>query len=249
MKKRKKTDMPPLVPEEEEDDTQVRGGSGAKWVTLLCVILAIALIVASLPSGISAVTKVNSKVLSAVPEENTISTVLSGGGTLSPQEGTAQSLPQALELETYYVKNGQTVSEGDPIAQVDLVAVKAAISELQEVIDTLDAAIASESSKTNDSVIRSGTAGRVKKIYAQKDRAVADTADVRNRRRESMRGGPPPLRTPSTKAARCCCFPWMGSWPWIWRPGQRWGSASPLPSPTAPHWRAPWKASPMAPPP
>ena len=175
MKKRKKTDMPPLIPEEEEDDTQVRGGSGAKWVTLLCVILAIALIVASLPSGISAVTKVNSKVLSAVPEENTISTVLSGGGTLSSQEGTAQSLPQALELETYYVKNGQTVSEGDPIAQVDLVAVKAAISELQEVIDTLDAAIASESSKTNDSVIRSGTAGRVKKIYAREGTAAADT--------------------------------------------------------------------------
>lgn len=175
MKKRKKTDMPLLIPEEEEDDTQVRGGSGAKWVTLLCVILAIALIVASLPSGISAVTKVNSKVLSAVPEENTISTVLSGGGTLSPQEGTAQSLPQALELETYYVKNGQTVSEGDPIAQVDLVAVKAAISELQEVLYTLDAAIASESSKTNDSVIRSGTAGRVKKIYAREGTAAADT--------------------------------------------------------------------------
>lgn len=175
MKKRKKTDMPPLIPEEEEDDAQVRGGSGAKWITLLCVILAIALIVASLPSGISAVTKVNSKVLSAVPEENTISTVLSGGGTLSPQEGTAQSLPQALELETYYVKNGQTISEGDPIAQVDLVAVKAAISELQEVIDTLDAAIASESSKTNDSVIRSGTAGRVKKIYAREGTAAADT--------------------------------------------------------------------------
>lgn len=175
MKKLKKTDMPPLVPEEEEDDAQVRSGSGAKWITLLCVILAIALIVSSLPSGISTATKVNSKVLSAVPEENTISTVLSGGGTLSPQEGAAQSLPQALELETYYVKNGQTVSEGDPIAQVDLVAVKAAISELQEVIDTLDAAIASESSKTNDSVIRSGTAGRVKKIYAREGTAAADT--------------------------------------------------------------------------
>ena len=175
MKKLKKTDMPPLVPEEEEEGTQVRSGSGAKWITLLCVILAIALIVSSLPSGISAATKVNSKVLSAVPEENTISTVLSGGGTLSPQEGTAQSLPQALELESYYVKNGQTVSEGDPIAQVDLVAVKAAISELQEVMDTLDTAIASESSKTNDSVIRSGTAGRVKKIYAREGTAAADT--------------------------------------------------------------------------
>ena len=174
MKKLKKTDMPPLVPEEEED-THVRSGSGAKWVTLICVVLAIALIVSSLPSGISAATKVNSKVLSAVPEENTISTVLSGGGTLNPQEGTAQSLPQALELKTYYVKNGQTVSEGDPIAQVDVVAVKAAISELQEVMDTLDAAIVSESSKNNDSTVRAGAAGRVKKIYAQEGTAAADT--------------------------------------------------------------------------
>ncbi len=73
------------------------------------------------------------------------------------------------------MKNGQTVSKGDPIAQVDLVAVKAAISELQEVMDTLDTAIASESSKTNDSVIRSGTAGRVKKIYAREGTAAADT--------------------------------------------------------------------------
>ena len=175
MKKLKKTDMPPLVPEEEEEDTRVRSGSGAKWVTLICVVLAIALIVSSLPSGISAATKVNSKVLSAVPEEHTISTVLSGGGTLNPQEGTAQSLPQALELKTYYVKNGQTVAEGDPIAQVDVVAVKAAISELQEVMDTLDAAIVSESSKNNDSTVRAGAAGRVKKIYAQEGTAAADT--------------------------------------------------------------------------
>ena len=174
MKKPNKNEntMPPLVPEEEEAPR--RTGSGAKWVTFVCILLAAALIVASLPSGISAATKVNDKIFSAMPEENVISTVLSGGGTLEAQEGTAQSIPQALELRTYYVKNGETVSAGDPIAQVDAVAVKAAISELQGVLDTLDDAIAAESGKTNDTTIRAGAAGRVKKIYAREGASAAD---------------------------------------------------------------------------
>jgi len=175
MKKPNKNEntMPPLVPEEEEAPR--RTGSGAKWVTFVCILLAAALIVASLPSGISAATKVNDKIFSAVPGENVISTVLSGGGTLEAQEGTAQSIPQALELRTYYVKNGETVSAGDPIAQVDAVAVKAAISELQGVLDTLDEAIAAESGKTNDTTVRAGAAGRVKKIYAREGASAADT--------------------------------------------------------------------------
>lgn len=174
MKKTNKNEntMPPLVPEEEDAPRQT--GSGAKWVTFVCILLAAALIVASLPSGISAATKVNDKIFSAVPGENVISTVLSGGGTLEAQEGTAQSIPQALELRTYYVKNGETVSAGDPIAQVDAVAVKAAISELQGVLDTLDEAIAAESGKTNDTTIRAGAAGRVKKIYAREGASAAD---------------------------------------------------------------------------
>ena len=168
-----KNSMPPLEP--EEDDLPDRGGSGAKWITLLCVILAIALVVSSLPSGISAVTKVNDKVFSATAQENTISTVLSGGGTLTAQEGEALSIPQALELKTYYVKNGDSVRSGDPIAAVDPVAVTSAISELQTVLEKLDSAIASASEKRNDTTIQAGSAGRVKKIYAQEGTPAADT--------------------------------------------------------------------------
>ena len=181
---RNENTMPPLVPEEEDAPQQT--GSGAKWVTFVCILLAAALIIASLPSGISATTRVNDKIFSAVPEENVISTVLSGGGTLEAQEGTAQSIPQALELQTYYVKNGETVSAGEVsaaevpswasiFARLDVVAVKAAISELQSVLDTLDKDIASESGKTNDTTIRAGAAGRVKKIYAQEGTSAADT--------------------------------------------------------------------------
>ena len=175
MKKLKKTDMPPLVPQEEEEDTPVRTGSGAKWVTLLCVILAVALVIASLPSGISAVTKVNSKVLSGEPVSSSISTVLSGGGTLTPQEGVAQSLPKSLEIKTYYVKNSQTVSTGDPIAAVDPVAVATAVAELQGLLETLDKDLTTAGNKHNDTSIQAGAAGRVKAIYAQEGTAAADT--------------------------------------------------------------------------
>ena len=122
--------MPPL--DTEEEDTPDRGGGGAKWVTLLCVILAIALLVSSLPSGISSSTSVNAKIYSDTMQQNTISTVLSGGGTLTPQEGEALSIPQALEVKARYVSNGDHVQAGDPIAQVDKAAVLSAISELQE---------------------------------------------------------------------------------------------------------------------
>lgn len=168
-----KNTMPPLEP--EEDEVPDRGGSGAKWITALCILVAIALVVASLPSGISAVTTVNSKVLSATSEENTISTVLSGGGTLSAQEGTTLTVPQALEIQSYYVKNGDRVSAGDPIAQVDKVAVISALSELQTVLEKLDAAIASAANSSNPTTLSVGTAGRVKKIYAQEGTPVSDT--------------------------------------------------------------------------
>ena len=63
--------------------------------------------------------------------------VISGGGTLTPQEGEALSIPQALEVKARYVSNGDHVQAGDPIAQVDKAAVLSAISELQEVLDKL----------------------------------------------------------------------------------------------------------------
>ena len=89
---RNENTMPPLVPEEEDAPQQT--GSGAKWVTFVCILLAAALIIASLPSGISATTRVNDKIFSAVPEENVISTVLSGGGTLEARRARPRAFPR-----------------------------------------------------------------------------------------------------------------------------------------------------------
>lgn len=172
--KNKSTDntMPAL--DMEEQDAPDRG-SRAKWVTGLCVILAVALLVGNLPSGVSNVTTVHTKLYSGVAQKEVLSTVLSGGGILTPQEGQALSIPQSLEVQARYVSNGDRVSAGDPIARVDKTAVISAIAELQEVLKELDGDLSAAAGKTNASSIRSGSAGRVKKIYAQVGTGVADT--------------------------------------------------------------------------
>ena len=171
-KKSSENTMPAL--DVEEQDTPERGGK-AKWVTGLCVILAVALVVGNLPSGVSNATTVHTKLCSATVQEASIATVLSGGGILTPQEGQALSIPQALEVQARYVSNGDRVKAGDPIVQVDKTAVVAAIAELQGVLKELDADLSAAAGKTNSSSIRSGSAGRVKKIYAQVGTSVADT--------------------------------------------------------------------------
>ena len=54
-------------------------------------------------------------------------------------------------------------------------AVKTAVTELQSVLKDLDGAIASAYDSSPSSIIQAGTSGRVKKVYAEKDKAAADT--------------------------------------------------------------------------
>ena len=164
--------MPPL---DTDDSIPDRGGHGALWVTALCLVAAAALLISSLPSGVVSGTSVQSRILTAQPENKAISTALLGAGTLTPPEGEDLEIPQALELEARYVENGDTVRAGDPIVKVDKVAVNAAIAELQELMEDLDAAIAKVTNDSPSTSVKATASGRVKKIYAQKDVAVADT--------------------------------------------------------------------------
>ena len=164
--------MPPL---DTDDSIPDRGGHGALWVTALCLVAAAALLISSLPSGVTSGTSVQSRVLTAQPENKAISTALLGAGTLTPPEGEDLEIPQALELEARYVENGDAVRASDPIVKVDKVAVNAAIAELQELMEDLDAAIAKVTNDSPSTSVKATASGRVKKIYAQKDTAVADT--------------------------------------------------------------------------
>ena len=171
--KQSEASMPPL--DLDEEDLPRRGGNGPVWITVLCLVLAIALLVSSLPSAPRSSTSVRSSVRSCQAQTQPISSVLYGAGTLAPKEGTELTVPDGLEIQNYYVKNGQVLSGGDPIAAFDPVAVKTAVTELQSVLKDLDGAIASAYDSSPSSIIQAGTSGRVKKIYAEKGKDAADT--------------------------------------------------------------------------
>ena len=96
----------------------------------------------------------------------TISTTVSGTGTLIADDVETLDLLSLVEVDSVYVKAGDTVQEGDLLASVDTVSVKTALKLLQEEIDDLDEEIEDEQGETVSSSIKSGVAGRVKKIYA-----------------------------------------------------------------------------------
>lgn len=159
---------------ETDEDTPQRDGGGANWVTVCCIILAIALLVSSLPSGISANSTVNARVLSGQMEDRTLSSSLSGAGTLAAQQGHVISIPQSLEVEYYCVQNGQSVAVGDPIAAVNKTQVASAIRQLQQVLAELDEDLNEAAGDSPSTGIKTRTSGRVKKIYAQSGDNVAD---------------------------------------------------------------------------
>ena len=105
----------------------------------------------------------------------TISTTVSGTGTLTADDVETLDLSSLVEVDSVYVKAGDTVQEGDLLASVDTVSVKTALKLLQEEIDDLDEEIEDEQGETVSSSIKSGVAGRVKKIYASVDDEVSVT--------------------------------------------------------------------------
>ena len=60
--KQSEASMPPL--DLDEEDLPRRGGNGPVWITVLCLVLAIALLVSSLPSAPRSSTSVRSSVRS-----------------------------------------------------------------------------------------------------------------------------------------------------------------------------------------
>lgn len=114
------------------------------------------------------------EVISFEVTTGTISTVVSGSGTLQNVDTETVVLPDGVELTDTLVRYGDAVEEGELIATVDMGTVRSAMSELQATIEDLDEQIADAEGDQVSSYIKAGVSGRVKVLYAQKDTAVAD---------------------------------------------------------------------------
>ena len=114
------------------------------------------------------------EVLSYTVSTGTISTVVSGSGTLTDTSLTSVTIPENVEIDEIIVKTKDTIKEGDVIATVNMSTVVTAMADLQAEIETLDGEISKAEDDEADETIYAGVTGRVKKIFVESDSKVQD---------------------------------------------------------------------------
>ena len=144
--------------------------------TLSTVLILLAILIAGAAVGIKYLrqhvtenygTKSSGEAQKATVTVGSISTTITGTGTLSAQETTEVSIPATIALRSRCVEEGDTVAEGDILAYLDLTSVMSAMNDLQTELETLDSDIADAAKETVDSTVKSTVVGRVKGIYCE----------------------------------------------------------------------------------
>ena len=106
-------------------------------------------------------------VLSANASVRSIRTAVHGGGTLEAGEPETVELPKEVKITEFLVKNGDLVSEGDPLAAVDKVSVMSAITQIQDSMSTVEKQMESARDEKADTTVAATAGGRVKKVYGK----------------------------------------------------------------------------------
>ena len=113
-------------------------------------------------------------VLSGAVEMGDLTASLRGGGTLTARKGETVELPEGVKITEFLVKNGELVTEGQPLATVDKVSVMTAIVEVQETLNTLQKEMADVRKQTVSSTVSATAGGRIKAVYAKAGDSVQD---------------------------------------------------------------------------
>lgn len=104
-------------------------------------------------------------ILQGTVERMDIESNIIGGGQLASEASLNVRIPENVKLTQYLVGNGDVVSEGDPIANVDKVSVMTAITQVQDTLDYLAGKIADASDDTASNSVAALAGGTVKVVY------------------------------------------------------------------------------------
>lgn len=104
-----------------------------------------------------------------------ISTTVTGSGTLADEESEKIEIPSSVTLNEVYVSTGDQVEEGDLLATVDSASVLSSMSDFQSQIDELDEELAEAEDDSASGTVKATVSGRVKAIQAQAGDDVAST--------------------------------------------------------------------------
>ena len=102
-----------------------------------------------------------------------VSTSVSGSGSLTDVDLEEISVPAGVEIEEVLAEANTKIAEGDVIATLDMASVMSAMATVQEELDSLDDELVSASSSYVSSYVSSGVQGRIKKIYGETGMDVA----------------------------------------------------------------------------
>lgn len=96
---------------------------------------------------------------SGTVQTGSVSTGLHGGGTLKAGSTEDIRIPSGVKITEFLVNNGDTVTEGTPLATVDKVTVMSAILELADTLDYLEGQIESDDDETVSSCVTARAGG------------------------------------------------------------------------------------------
>ena len=114
------------------------------------------------------------EVLSYEVTTGSISTVVSGSGSLTDVDLDSITVPDGVEITEVKVKTNQAITAGDILATVDMASVVSAMADLQVQIESLDKQISNAEDDAASTTIYAGVTGRVKAIFGEAGAAVAD---------------------------------------------------------------------------
>lgn len=106
------------------------------------------------------------EIRAAVPVTGSVSATLAGSGTLEAQKAVSVTVPEGIQLSELLVKDGDAVSEGDPIALVDRISVMHTITRVQETLDYLNGEIEDARDKKASTTVSAAAGGRVMVVHA-----------------------------------------------------------------------------------
>ncbi len=113
-------------------------------------------------------------VLSAEVTSADISKTVSGAGTLTDEDAVEIKLPYGVEVTKYLVSNGDFVTEGQALAEVDRIDVMNSIYEYQEDIEYVETQMALYTDTGAVNFLTTSSAGRVMEIYANVGDSISD---------------------------------------------------------------------------
>lgn len=114
------------------------------------------------------------EVLSYEVTTGSVSTVVSGSGSLTDVDLDTVTVPDGVEITDVRVEINQAITKGDILATVDMASVVSAMADLQVQIEELDGQISDAEDDAASTTIYAGVTGRVKAIFGEAEKSVAD---------------------------------------------------------------------------